>query len=128
MLIGIFGGPVGVIVGAIIGMNIVGISGAILGWFIGILKKILEKILEHFYSKGFNHKVSSLYVSVTIATGIIIDILTGLGLSIGFNPYLITGLGVSVLPLSGMVIYPSLELKRLETKYRIQESQNLIDP
>lgn len=47
---------------------------------------------------------------------------------IDFPPYLLKGLGVSALPLAGMLISPQLKLRQLKAQQRRQESQHLIEP
>jgi hypothetical protein len=56
-----------------------------------------------------------------------VGILTGVGAAFGFNLLVLTGLGVTGIPLGVGLINPPLKLRKLKAEYRRRESQNLID-
>jgi hypothetical protein len=116
-LIGLAGGFIGVIIGFFVGAVI-----GIITWTY-IVNKAEGLIYRRFSQRGFKKKTTALYLSLTMITAY----LTGAGVVFGFNPYLFSVLGATALPLAGMLIYPSLKLKKLTAEYRRQESQKLIE-
>ncbi len=86
--------------------------------------KYTEKILtKNFYDRGFKNTAITFYILTTTVTSILI----GVGAAFGFSPLVLTGLGVSSIPLAWRLIMPPLKLRKLKVEYRRQESQNLID-
>ena len=65
-----------------------------------------------------------LYILLSGGLGISI----GIGIIIGFSPYIILALAATGLPLAGMLIYPPLRQRRLKAQYYRHEAQNLIEP
>ena len=92
------------------------ISGELLGVIVGGIIGIFNEIKKIFFNKGFNNITTFIYFVSIIST----SILTGISAEIGFNPYLITGLLASGLPLTGMLLYPPLRLRQLKAQYRRQ--------
>lgn len=100
----------------------VGVCGAV---FISVSLGNKYRDQEYSYRyQNFRKQESRRYILITTVVGI----LTGIGAIIGFNPYILGVLGVTGLPLTGMLIYPLIRQQRLKAQYHRQESQNLIEP
>jgi hypothetical protein len=117
----VMGGAMGFIILVLI---LVMIEKEILVMIEKAIKGAIDNMLKrNFYDRGFRNDGVAFYVVTTTVVGI----LTGVGAAFGFNPYVLTGLGVTGIPLITLLLYSALNRRKLIKKYQEGE-KHLIAP
>jgi len=113
------------VAGVLVGVLIMTLAGALIGSTFGFIAGAgVGFVAKNLVQKGFTTRFSRRISLLAIASGLSL----GIDLALGFsNPFVMSALAGTSVPLTAMLLYPALHRRRAIAQYR-QSEQRLIQP
>lgn len=113
------------VAGVVFGALIMTLAGALIGSTFGFIAGAgVGFVARHLEQKGFTTRCSRRISLLAIAAGVSL----GIDFALGFaNPFVLSALVGTGVPLTALLLYPALQRRRAITQYR-QSEHHLIQP